>query len=253
MKELEFIGRKISALLSLIEGQPGGFRHLFRGQSDSSWGLIPSLYRIRAPNIAAASLDESYSMYEAQLIEVFFREGLPYLPQLTRGYSNDRILAQHFGVPTRFLDWSQDPLVALFFALEDWEKDTDASIYMLIPDSHYLPEHVSGLGSHQAIALTPPAIDRRIPAQKSALTFHPYGAKDAPFVPLDERSDFGNPIGSSSNAVSRGFVKIVIPKIAKRHLFQSLLALGIDRRNLFPGLDGVGADLAARAKCGQIW
>jgi hypothetical protein len=239
--------------MTLIDNQPGGIRHLFRGQSDSRWGLVPGIYRIDTPNVFADSLEESYSLYEAQLIDVFFREGLPYLPKITRGYSNDRVLAQHFGVPTRLLDWSQDPLVALFFTVEDWERDSDASLYLLLPEAWYLPEEVHGLGPHQSVALTPPAIDRRIPAQKSAFTFHPYGNKDLSFTPLDTRENFGNQITTVGTTVVRAFVKIVIAQHVKRTLFQVLLGMGVDRRNLFPGLDGVGSDLAARAKCGQIW
>lgn len=130
---------------------------------------------------------ESYDTFEVQALKRFFNEGLPYLPPLPRSYSNDRILAQHFGVPTRLLDWSRDPLVATFFAVEDWQTDADAAIYMLHPNACHLPEEVRSLGPHQVIALTPPAIDRRIPAQKSMFTFHPYGPPDKPFVPLNER------------------------------------------------------------------
>ncbi|WP_309666472.1 FRG domain-containing protein [Tabrizicola sp.] len=239
--------------MSLIEEQPAGPRHLFRGQSDASWKLVPGLYRLPSPNISAKSLDESYSLYEAQLIDFFFREAFPYLPRVERGYSNDRIIAQHFGVPTRLLDWSSDPFVALFFALESWERDEDAAIYMLLPDARYLPEHVSGLGLHKAIAFTPLALDRRVPAQKSVFTFHPYGPDSARFVPLDDREDFGNKLAGTNGISSNGFLKIVVPQARKRVLFQDLLQKGVDRRNLFPGLDGVGSDIAQRAKCGQVW
>ncbi|WP_394344613.1 FRG domain-containing protein [Aliirhizobium smilacinae] len=236
----------LSEYLSLIESQPGDYRHIFRGHHDSCWGLVPGLYRIQNPNIFNGTLEASYDAYEARCLEVFFNEGLPYLPSIQRGYSNDRILAQHFGVPTRFLDWTRDPLVALFFAVEQ-DVDIDAAVFMILPDAQYLPEHVRSLGSHKAIALTPPAIDRRIPAQKSVFTFHPFGPSDAPFVPLDQRPDMGNQITSGDGLV-RGFTKIVIPARRRRHLRHTLLSIGVDRRNLFPGLDGVGMDVGARAR-----
>ncbi len=242
----------VGALFNEIEKQPAGLRHLFRGQSDASWGLVPSLYRIEQVNIHAGSRESSYSSYEEHLIQRFFREGLPYLPQLPRSYSNDRIIAQHFGVPTSFLDWSQDPLVALFFAVENWRKETDAAVFMLLPDANYLPEQVTHPIRHNAVSLAPPAIDRRIPAQKSRFTFHPYGEADMPFVPLDEREGMGNKVTNSEGDPVHGFHKIAIPRHMKRVLLGELLRLGVDRRNLFPGLDGVGSDLTLRAHFGAI-
>jgi hypothetical protein len=126
---------------------------------------------------------------------------------------------------------------------------------MILPDARYRPEQVTSLGPHKAIELVPPAIDRRIPAQKSAFTFHPYGPPTEPFVPLDEREEIGNIVatGKDGSERVRGFAKIVIPSHFRPYLYRTLLRLGIDRRNLFPGLDGVGADISARAQAGMLW
>jgi hypothetical protein len=50
----------------------------------------------------------------------------------------------------------------------------------------------------------------------------------------------------------RGFAKIIIPGHIARYLRDILLGFGIDRRNLFPGLDGVGMDIGGRARTGHI-
>jgi len=252
MKILKLDRPSIASLLYLIEQQPGDYRHIFRGQTDAEWGLTPALYRNPIHSIVGGTLEKRYDLFEQKCIERFFDEGLPYLPKIQRGYSNDRMLAQHFGVPTRLLDWSRDPLVATFFAIENQQLDTDAALFMVLPDAEYRPEWVESLATHQVIALKPPAIDRRIPAQKSVFTFHPYGPPDKSFVPLNERENIGNQI-TVDKGIDRGFAKIVIPSKIKGHLRYILLSLGIDRRNLFPGLDGVGADLAARSRSGQIW
>jgi hypothetical protein len=240
----------LAALFTLIERLPGAQGHLFRGQRDATWHLIPNLYRL-TPNIQAGSVAKNYDMFEASLIERFFQEGLPYLPTISRSFSNDRALAQHFGAPTRLLDWSEDPLVATFFAVEDWDIDTDAAVFMIQPEARFTPEHVQSFNSVQSVAFRPPAIDRRIPAQRSVFTYHPHEPQDQPFVPLDMRPDIGGQV-SNPGSIVRGFAKITIPRNLKRALFSSLSHIGIDRRNLFPGLDGVGADTAARARTG-LW
>lgn len=252
MREHILDSASLSELLKIIEDEPAGPRHLFRGQGNAAWKLLPGLYRREHIPVGAGTLESSFDIFEVMCIERFFNEGLPYLPSLPRGYSNDRILAQHFGVPTRLLDWSNDPLVAAYFAVEKWWEETDAAVFMLLPDARYKPEDVRSLGPHKAISLTPPAIDRRIPAQKSVFTFHPYGPPDAPFVPLDDRPDMGNQVTAADNTLTRGFAKITIPQIRKRFILHRLLEAGVDRRNLFPGLDGVGADIAMRMSVGGI-
>ncbi|WP_240233019.1 FRG domain-containing protein [Devosia lacusdianchii] len=234
----------IAELFAIIEREPGGYRHVFRGQGDATWPLIPSIYRTR-PNIIGGPAKEAYDHYEMEGINRFYREAMPYLPSIDRNQTNDRVLAQHFGVPTSLLDWSHDPLVALFFAVENRRANCDAALFMLLPDARVSPDIMS-LGTYQAFEISPPAIDRRIPAQKSVFTMHPYGDPKAPFVPIDQRPDMGSQITDHEGKVTRGFAKIVIAERVKPLLRGVLFAMGIDRRNLFPGLDGVGQHIADR-------
>src|SRR3954454_15537951 len=45
MNNLELKDHRISSLFALIESQPGDYRHVFRGQANAQWGLVPTLYR----------------------------------------------------------------------------------------------------------------------------------------------------------------------------------------------------------------
>lgn len=252
MRVVELQQAKLSSFMEIIETQPGGFRNIFRGQGDASWHLLPSLYRISAEVFQASSVEESYDLLESQLLLRFFDQGFPYLPPIKRGFTNDRIIAQHFGAPTRLLDWTTDPLISLYFATENQSSREDAAIFMLAPDvefpSDFLNSRIVKEGSFSAASVSPPAIDRRIPAQKSVFTIHPYGPPGGTFVPLDLRADFGNYYHNAGKERTRGFVKIVIPGRMKRDLRHLLHRSGIDQRNLFPGLEGVGADIARRAR-----
>lgn len=255
MIEHTLVDDRISSYLAIIEDVPPGYRSIFRGQGDSTWGLTPSLYRIHSTQIGGSSVDEQYNLLESMLIEQFFREGRPYLPHQERNYANDRVICQHFGVPTRLLDWTEDPLVALFFAVEDWSSSWDAAVFAISPDANALPTPRQVIHpSHQVIQFAPVALDQRVPAQRSRFTFHPYGPEDRPFVPLDERTNIGsevaNPNGKGGSV--RGFGKIVVPQGLRRGLARSLLEMGIDRRNLFPGLDGVGRSVADRKLIGLL-
>lgn len=261
MKTLYLQQASLAEYFKLIEGQSGRTFNIFRGQADKNWCLVPSLYRLNIDECVPV-LDESFKSrfeyLEKTALNLFFNEGHPYLPYIEKNYLNDMILAQHFGVPTRLLDWSTDPLVALYFAVEDYQSDkkTDAVVYMILPNFMGQPQEIidkrimplEGEASLQVIAFRPPAVDRRIIAQRSIFTLHPHD-ETKKFVPLEVRSEIGYKELSSEE---RCFAKIVIPANFKTELYTTLWHIGIDKRTLFPGLDGVGADIAARIKAGEF-
>lgn len=251
MQRRELSRSSVADFLSIVEDEAGNYRSLFRGQSDSRWGLVPGLYRMSCGQIGNPDKNESYNVIENEAIRRFFDEGNPYLPRFVRGYSSDRVLAQHFGVPTRLLDWSGDPLVALFFAVEHFRVETDAAVYVIRPNAKYRPEEVSSI-VHEVVALKPPIIDLRIANQKSIFTIHPYGDASQPFVQLDDRPNIGAQVADAEK-VRRIFSKIIIPKSFKAQLNRSLSSMGYDRAHLFPGLDGVGSSVCARMKDGSLW
>jgi hypothetical protein len=98
---------------------------LFRGHSDSSWELEPTLERIR-PDLEGNFLSEWYRLAEKRSIENYKRSIKLFLSDKeNRFISNDITLIewlsimQHHGAATRFLDVTNSPLIAAFFACTD--------------------------------------------------------------------------------------------------------------------------------------
>lgn len=248
MREVLVNAGEISDIFFAIENYPNNnLAKIFRGHASSRWKLIPSLYRNKIEFSSAYNYCSSYDSSENVMIEKFFQEGFPYLSNMNRGYFNDRVVAQHFGVPTRLLDWTRDPLVAVFFAVEDERNEEDAAIYMMFPPSFLLANRPGPVIPYNILGVEPTIIDQRVQAQKSLFTIQRYGQVDKDYVPLDDRLD----MFKSADAKLGIFpdpVRFLIPARYKAALRNALYHIGVHRKNLFPGLDQVGAAIAREAR-----
>ena len=84
----------------------------FRGNGHEKFKLIPTLYRHRTAKIQA-----EFKKLECQLMARFRQRSLPYHTRDLRDDWEALFFMQHYGVPTRLLDWTENPLIALHFAL----------------------------------------------------------------------------------------------------------------------------------------
>jgi len=152
-------------------------------------------------------------------------------------------LARHHGLPVRLLDWTGNPLAALYFACEFRGKQTpnDACIWIMIPagdiraridcfDADIHPWEVKGVR-----VLYPMVVSPRINAQCGLFTI-----QEDPFTALEELA--GKTFPESDLDVVR-LVEVKVPGDARGRLLQELNEREVTRRTLFPDLDGIAQGL----------
>jgi len=109
-------------------GSGRGVAHLFRGSDDAGYPLQTTLDRYSETRKRQA---------EDILLREFRRRMHQYLPTESIPKSDLVTLAlmQHYGVPTRLLDVTRSPYVALYFAVRDSLKDADAAVWAFNPSN----------------------------------------------------------------------------------------------------------------------
>ena len=117
MKEIKI--RSFEEFHTVVQVLPQG--SMFRGVKDAKYQLVPKIGRI--PRLF--DVDKNL---EQNIFTLFKQGAVPYLNPKPVDNWEWLALAQHHGVPTRLLDWTENPLVAAFFAVEG-SSSTEGAIY----------------------------------------------------------------------------------------------------------------------------
>ncbi len=218
----------------------GDTRPWWRGHRDAKWPLVPSVYR-KGFERKESSL--------AQRFRLMARSRSSSCPAADDTF-DWLFLMQHYRLPTRLLDWSQSPLVALYFALEE-PDDRDAAVWALCPTqlnvAQGTAERICSPGSdtlghlglqafrpnksaqdQRVLALLTAEFDVRHMVQQSAFTIH--GRSE----PIDKMPD-----------CNRFLMLLHIPAAEKKGLRQLLTLFGINRASLFPDLENLAGELCS--------
>ena len=133
--------RTLDEYIKLIRLYPSQ-DYYYRGHADSSWKLTPSIARV-FDGVTTLSVGQDLSLknLEHAIISRFKRLAVPYLKTIPSKPIDWLVIGQHYGLPTRLLDWTENPLVALFFAIVE-ERECESVVWIIRP-SHYGNELIS--------------------------------------------------------------------------------------------------------------
>lgn len=102
----------------------------FRGVKNKEYDLIPKLYR----KFKDDGDNYIYNFFKGnEIIEQFKKYSYPLISNKPsdKDFLQWLVLAQHYNVPTRLLDFTINPLVALYFAVEDLRYVNDGAVWLL--------------------------------------------------------------------------------------------------------------------------
>jgi len=228
--------------------------YAYRGMSSASWDMITSLARLGAPyDGMELNIVKQFEKYAGETVEL---DDNPW-----RTLS----IGQHYGLPTRLLDWSFSPQIALHFATENLEKyDEDGVVWKInFKDAHSLlsnddKELLKATGSSvftfDALKKTFPTLekfegqttDSPLGRTSRAIFFEPPSIDGRIINQFAYFSALSDPIENFTNWILSADISravrsrmIVIPKSLKWEVRDKLDQSNINERILFPGIAGL--------------
>jgi hypothetical protein len=195
---------------------------VFRGQRVDK-PLVPQLNRLRPRGMSRADLEQV-------MMKEFIRTAPPHLDMIPESTIEWLAVARHYGMATRLLDWTFNPLAALWFVVERRAGATDGVIWILESSAYddLRDDDVMRLDRVQLVR--PRHIAGRIVSQLGLFTVHPL--IDDRFVPLDQIPQLAPTLK-----------KLTIDRSAYGEIRRVLDRCGVNASTIYPGLDGLCAHL----------
>lgn len=211
--------------LTLLDGYSSSDDNivLYRGQSDQK-SLLPSICRDN-PKIDTTKKEIAMLNELKRRVKTF----------TNKHFETDwdwLVYAQHFGMHTRLLDWTSNPLAALWFACANSRKsDQDSYVYVFVASEKFLLDKSAKetpFNHDRTRILKPNLNNERVLAQSGWFTAHKFSKSANSFVPLERNKELKSNI-----------FEVVIPSHLKHNILNRLNILGINGQTMFPDTTGV--------------
>ena len=237
-EEKVFVVQNLTEYIQVITefNQEGHFL-LSRGQKDCTFDLVPSVFRYK-----------TYEMQEKELVDKFIRNASFYDKAiLSKSKESVTAYAQHYGLPTKYLDFTEAHLLSLFFALEEFDyKDKPSVVYFVATEEYH----------NDIIKTREPFFD--FSDEKSVNHYRDRYSKKDVFIKLEdsnERIHFQKGYFLKAETKLSDNIKtmlkeytycVLIPQEVKETLFNELFNIGITYESIYPDIDNLVKNIKHR-------